>query len=243
MVPSLGPLLDPDEYFDRNTPGLSLARAGTVALLITVLVTASFGAFGYALAERADAAGATVTVDNEHRPPDWVCKDQEAHDSPTEGCDEPKTREVPASTLIWDAVTDQLPVVFFGALVSWLLNGAAVHLLTAVTDGEGSFADSLAVAGWAEAGKLPMVIATTAVLLSLVGTFDFTAGEAALEQQVTTFKSGLNHPAIYLGTVLATGWQGYIYYHGMRHARDISRDAALVITGVGALVYFLGAVT
>ena len=70
MVPLIDSLLRPNEYFDRNTPGLSLARAGTVALLIAVVSTASLGAFGYALAERADATGATVTVDNEHRPPD-----------------------------------------------------------------------------------------------------------------------------------------------------------------------------
>lgn len=149
---------------------------------------------------------------------------------------------MPASTLIWEAFTDQLPVVFFGALVSWLLNGAAVHLLTALADGEGSFADSLAVAGWAEAGKLPMLIATTVVLLSLVGTSDFTTGEAALEQQIAAFRSGLTHPAIYLSAVVATIWQGYVYYYGMQHARAISQDAALAITAVGGLFYFFGAV-
>lgn len=106
----------------------------------------------------------------------------------------------------------------------------------------GSFADALAVAGGG-GRNAPRVVATTAVLLSLVGTFDFTAGGAALERQVAAARSGSNHPVIYLGAALATAWQGYIYYYGMRHARSVSREAALVITAAGGLVYFVGAVT
>ncbi|WP_254537223.1 Yip1 family protein [Halomarina litorea] len=233
----LGPLLRPDRYFERHAPGLSLARAGAVALLVALAVTASIGVLGYALAEQ--AAETTVTVDNENRPPDWVCDDRsDDPESPRyDGCDEPATREVAASSLVWNAVSGQLPVAFGGSLAGWLVGAVGMHGLTALAGGEGSFGDSLAVAGWAQAATLPQLVVVTGVFLTFAGGFDPTASEAALRSQVATFRSDLRSPVVVLGATVTTVWQGYVYYHGMRHARNVTRDAALLIALVsGAAV-------
>ena len=235
----LGPLRRPDSYFERHTPGLHLGRAAAVSLLVALVATATIGVFGYALAGQAE--GATVTVDNENRPPDWVCEDEPfgPTSSLQEGCDEPKTRQVAASSLVWDAVAGQLPAVFFFSLAGWFFAGVAMHLLTALAGGEGSFGDSMAVAGWAQAATIPQFLLLAVAFVTFAANFDFTAGEAALRSQAAGFRSDLHHPAILLGTALTTVWQGYVYYHGMYHARNVSRDAAVGIAVVCGLLAFL----
>ncbi|MFC5970717.1 Yip1 family protein [Halomarina salina] len=239
----LGPLHRPDSYFERHAPGLNLARAAAVALLVALVATATIGLFGYALAEQ--AGDATVTVDNENRPPDWVCEDDTFGTTSLsrDGCDEPRTRQVQASSLVWDAVAGQIPFVFFASLAGWLVAGVAMHGLTALAGGEGSFTDSLAVAGWAQAATIPQFLVLAVVFLSFASSFDATAGEAALRSQVANFQSDLQNPLVLLAGALTTVWQGWVYYHGMYHARNVSRDAALGIAVVCGLLAFVGTLT
>ncbi|MFC6836587.1 Yip1 family protein [Halomarina ordinaria] len=238
----LGPLRRPDRYFERHAPGLRLGRAVAVALLVALVATATLGVFGYALAEQAGEA--TVTVDNENRPPDWVCERHgDDPDSPLgTDCDEPSEREVRASSLVWNAVVDRLPVVFFTSLTGWVLGGVGMHVLTALAGGEGSFGDSLAVAGWAQATTLPQFVLLGAVFVTFAGSVDVTAGEAALESQVAGFRSDLRHPVVLLGAALTTAWQGWVYYHGMSHARNVDRDAAALIAVCCGVLAFVGSV-
>ncbi|MWG35509.1 Yip1 family protein [Halomarina oriensis] len=238
----LGPLRRPDSYFQRHTPGLRLRRAMTVALLVALVATATIGVFGYTLAER--AGDTTVTVDNENRPDEWVCEQHgDDPDSPfADGCDQPAEREVRASSLVWDAVEGQLPLVFFASLSGWFFGGVGMHLLTALAGGEGSFGDSLAVAGWAQAATLPQFVVLGVVFFTFASGFDFGGGEAALRSQVATLRSDLQHPLVVLGAVVTTVWQAAVYYHGMRHARNVSSDAALGIAVVVGLLSLAGTV-
>lgn len=238
----LGPLRRPDSYFERHTPGLRLGRAFAVALVVALVATATIGVFGYTLAER--AGDRTVMVDNENRPSEWVCEQHgDDPDSPlADGCDQPAEREVQASSLVWEAFTAQLPVVFFASLAGWFLGGVGMHLLTALVGGEGSFGDSLAVAGWAQAATLPQFVVLGVVFFTFASGFDFGAGEAALRSQVATFRSDLQNPIVLLGAALTTVWQGYVYYHGMRHARNVGSDAALGIAAVVGLLSLVGTV-
>ena len=43
--------------------------------------------------------------------------------------------------------------------------------------------------------------------------------------------------------LLAVGWTAYVHFHGVRHARDLSRDGAAATAGVVAVVAFLLALT
>ncbi|USZ69178.1 YIP1 family protein [Halorussus salilacus] len=233
----LDALLRPDEFFGERAPGLSLASAALVVLAVAVVTTAALGAFGWVLSERLTA---TTEVPNENRPPDWVCDDEpetEAEERMHEDCDQPEHRTVAVGDLLWDAFVDHLPTVFVGVLVGWPLVAVGLHVASAVFGGEGSFADTLAVAAW---GMLPtafQVLAGLALLLVSLNGIDLSASDPELlASRIESLSRRAQGESALLSLAVAC-WQGYVWTFGLKHARKLPTGAAAF---AGGGVAFLG---
>ncbi|KTG10636.1 hypothetical protein AUR64_08195 [Haloprofundus marisrubri] len=226
------PLLHPDEYFRERAPGLSFGRALTIALVVSLLTTAAIGAVGWQFSQAIDT---TVTVENENRPPEWVCE-QNGDDWP--GCGQSETRQLNLGDELWDRFVGLLPVVFLSTLVGWVVVGGLLHVLSRGGD-SGTFGDTLAVTAW---GGVPMLVESAVGLLAamrVIRETTFSQNPEALLQQVQGLQSFLDLPlAIGVGLLVA-GWQLFVWRAGLEHARGLDSDVARGVAGLVALVVFL----
>ncbi|WP_224332596.1 Yip1 family protein [Haloprofundus halobius] len=226
------PLLHPDEYFRERAPGLGFGRALATALLVALLTTAAVGFVGWQFSEALDT---TITVENENRPPDWVCEDN-GDDWP--GCDEPETRELNLGDELWDRFAGLLPMVFLLSLLGWLVVGAFLHLLSRGGD-RGTFADTLAVAAW---GGVPMLVESAVGLVAasrVIRETSFSETPEALLQQLQGLQSFLDWPVAFAVGLVVAGWQLFVWRAGLEHARGLDSDVALRVAGLVAFVVFL----
>lgn len=236
MVPL--PPLRPSEYFAERAPGLSLGRAVVVVLLVTVVVTAAIAVLGNALAASTEG---TVTETTMEPWPESQCESFEemntSHTPEPCGIDEPQTRERPVSDIVRGAMGEVLPVVFVAVPIAWLLTAVGLHVASAVAGGRGSFTDTLAVAAW---GMVPTgasaLAATTVLYWNLRHTTIRATSPEAFERQAEAFVAAQPDPLLTAINVLAVAWAAYVHFHGVRHARDLSRDGAAATAGVVAVV-------
>ncbi|QCJ47471.1 Yip1 family protein [Haloprofundus sp. MHR1] len=226
------PLLHPDEYFRERAPGLDFGYALVLAVVVALLTTAAVGFVGWQFSEALDT---TITVENENRPPDWVCEDN-GDDWP--GCDEPETRELNLGDELWDRFVGLLPVVFFSSLLGWLVVGVFLHLLSR-GGGRGTFGDTLAVAAW---GGVPMFVESAVGLVAasrVVRGTSFSQNPEVLLQQLQELQSFLDWPLTFAVGLVVAGWQLFVWRAGLEHARGLDSDAALGVAGLVAFVVFL----
>lgn len=251
---ALHPLFRPGEFFEERAP-LGLAPALGIVLLVAVATTAGTGLLGLFFADQIEG---TITVDNENRPPDWVCDDSAGDstgdsaggttDSGTaesgesmlrDGCDEPKTREVSASKLVMQAFGEKLPFVFIGQFVVWLVFAVVLHLLSGAFGGSNDFAQTLAVTGW---GLLPSVLRTVVVVILgyfFVQGLSLSSDPEMLVRQVQSLRdASRSWPMVLVGLGEAV-WQGYVWAYGLKHAREMNLGDAGMVAGILATVLFL----
>ena len=262
MVPT--PLLRPDEFFAERAPGLSLARAGAVVLLVAVVTTAVVGAFGWTLSQRLTA---TTQIENDARPPDWVCESRAGADGETEttagtagatptgsatettgfgvdgmmqeACDQPKQRTVVVGDLFWDAFSGRLPLVFVGVLFGWPLLAVGLHVASAVVGGRGSFLDTLAVAGWGMLPGVAQAVVGFALLYAALGSIDLAGSNPeVLATQIQSLSRRARGDTALL-SLAGSCWQGYVWAFGLKRARDLSTGEAALAGGGVAFVGFV----
>ena len=263
MVPT--PLLRPDEYFAERAPGLSLARAGAVVLLVAIVSTAVVGAFGWTLSQQLTA---TTQIENDARPPDWVCDDHGATGGETEttaetageattetgtetttgfgvdgmmreACDQPKQRTVVVGDLLWDAFSERLPLVFVGVLLGWPLYAVGLHVASAMVGGRGSFLDTLAVAGWGMLPGVAQAVVGLGLLYTALGSVDLAASNPEVLASQIRSLSRRSQGDTALLSLAGACWQGYVWTFGLKRARDLSTGAAAFAGGGVAFVAFL----
>lgn len=230
-------LLFPDDFFAERKP--QLARAFAVVFVVAIVTTAVVGAFGWVLSERITA---TTEVDNDARPPDWVCNsetDSEAADMMQEECDEPKTKTVEVGDLVWDAFNDNLPFVFLATFFVWGLYAVGLHIVSGMAGGEGSFLDTLAVTGWGMAPSAIQVLVGVGLLYISLGGIDLSGSNPELlVEQVRSLTERAQGQTMVL-SLLAAAWQGYVWTFGVKHARNLPTGAAASSGGTVALFVFL----
>lgn len=208
-----------------------------MVVLAALVSTAAFGAMGWLFASNIDA---TYTETVAEPWDDDTCQQfaqmtNESNLSSTpENCalDEPKTRTVQVSDVVWNGFLGRLPLVFLGTLFGWLVVAAGLHGLSALAGGEGSFGETLAVTGW---GMLPSVAGTLLGVVAFwlaVGRVEFASDPQLLADQVQRLAAGGLGPLHVVGTLLSVGWQAYIWPGGLEEARDLDRPAALFVVGV-----------
>lgn len=229
MLPSpLAALLTPRRFFAESEYGDSLAAATLVVSVVAVLLTLSAAAIGQLFV---DAIDATVTVDNPDRPPEPFCQEPvlETHEA---DCEKPETIERDAGAILWDVWVDFLPWVFFGIYLVWLVVGTLLHVGAKLTDGEGSWSDSLAVFGWAMPAELLQAAAAIAFFAWLTAGERITATtEGELQREVETLVASI--PDINPLVIVVAVWQIAIVAYGFREAHDIPVETAVVIAAVG----------
>lgn len=232
------PFLHPDEYFASRRPDHDLARAALVVCIVAVATTAAVGAVGWAFTQQLDVM---IPVDNPAHTPDWACENYEEMEvSSPAGCadDVPETTQVNLGDRVWEEFRGYLPFVFVGVFAAWLGAAVLAHLVTAVAGGEGSFAGTLAVSGWAAGPNLLQVVLGGAVAVDRIRALSLSSDPDVAVQQlqsVATFGDGLPTIAILL---LVTVWKAFVWAAGLRRARNVTPDAARAIAAVAAAVAF-----
>lgn len=228
-------LVRPQAFFEERPPSRSLGAAAGVVVATALLTTAGVGAIGRMVTARIDATR-TETV---HEPlPDYHCEmlEESGTNNTPRGCtiDEPVTREVDVGAEVWEEFVGYLPFVFVVAIVAWLLVAVGLHVASALAGGDGSFAATLAVAGWATVPELIQIP------VGLAGAYVRLEGESFTSpEQLEQLVGSSADPTGVLLTAAVLIWQAYIWTHGLRRARDLSVDEAAFAAGVVAVVSFL----
>lgn len=239
LLPTL--LLRPGEFFEDRPPEQSLGGAAAVAVLVAFLTTVAVGLMGWFFASSIDA---TITRTIVEPWPESACAGFESMEgsSVPEQCtiDEPKTEEVDLGGLVWEAFLDRLPLVFLTPLLGWVLTGAALHVTSALFEGEGSFLGTLSVAGWSMVPQVVQLLGGGLLFYLTVGGTDFSSDPEVLRGQLEGLVNlGFGVPGAVLAIAVVV-WQAYIWAHGLREARDLDPiDAIWVAAIVGFVVLLL----
>lgn len=240
---ALLPLFRPDEFFRERAP-LRLAPAFGIVLLVAVATTAGTGLLGMFFADQIEG---TITVDNENRPPDWVCDDStggttdgdSAESMLRDGCDEPKTREVSASKLVMDAFVERLPLVFVSPFIGWVVIAGVLHLLSSALGGSNGFRQTLAVTGWGMVPSLFRLVVVVILGYFFVQGVSLSSDPEVLARQVQSLKDTSRSLPMLLIGLAEVVWQGYVWAYGLKRARDMNLGDAGMAAGVLAVGMFL----
>ncbi|WP_188975543.1 YIP1 family protein [Halocalculus aciditolerans] len=227
-------LVRPDAFFERDG-AWSLGRAFGVVLAVSAVTTAAVAAMGWLFTSNIDA---TVTVTTMEPWSDATCESFAEMNSTPEPCtiDEPQTKQVSVGAKVWSAFVGRLPFVFVASLLGWVLVAAALHAATWLLGGEGSFAGTLTVAGWA---VVPTIVQAAFALVGftlLVRGTAFSNDPEVLVQQLRTLSSSTGNAWAAVGGLVAGVWQAYIWTHGLAHARSLRVSDAAVAAGIVAVV-------
>jgi hypothetical protein len=232
-------LLRPGRFFEERAPRPSLASAFAVVFLVALVSTAIFGFVGWSMSQRMTG---TTQIDNPNRPDETFCSGEFFADGAgnlSEACDRPEQKTVVIGDLIWKGFQKKIPFVFLGVLAAWPLTAIGLHIASAVAGGEGSFSNTLSVAGW---GMLPSLVQ----MLVGIGLFSLALRGAdlsgsnpqvvldQLQSLVATARGGS-----LLVSALGTAWQWVVWTYGLKHARRLSTEAAAAAAGAIALLSFL----
>lgn len=227
-------LLHPTDFFERRRPADTLPYAiALVAVLAVATVVATF-VVGAMLAGAIDA---TVTMDNPERPPDWMCDADDPDSTPAAGCDEPKTVERDAGTLVYDAVTGYAPMLLFAPFVMWILGAIVLNVAGRFAGGSPTWIGSLALSGWAalpELGRLVVGVAALRYALWDTTITNVQQAPAALEAAMAPVD-----PIVTAATILTVAWQWHLLSGGLAVDADVSRGSARVVVGVALGIWLL----
>ena len=227
-------LLEPTELFERRRPAKTLPYAiALVAVLALATVVATF-VVGSMLAGAVDA---TVTMDNPERPPDWMCDADDPDSTPAAGCEEPKTVERDAGSLVYDATTDYVPLVLFAPFVLWVVAALVLNAAGRVAGGSPTWSGSFALSGWAALPELGRLVVGLAAIRYALWNTTITS----VEQAPAAFEAAMAPvgPILAVTTVLAVAWQWHLLSGGLSVDADVSRGSARVAVGVPLAVWLL----
>ncbi|WP_423743287.1 Yip1 family protein (plasmid) [Haladaptatus sp. SPP-AMP-3] len=231
-------LVRPDRFFENRAPRPSLASAFGVVLVVALVTTAVFGFVGWSMSQRMTG---TTKIDNPNRPDEVFCDGFAAGGAAnlSTGCDRPEQKTVVIGNLVWEGFQKKIPFVFITVLLAWPLIAVGLHVASAVAGGEGSFSNTLAVAGW---GMLPslvqMLVGIGLFFLALRGA-DLSGSDPQvvldqLQSLVATARGG----TLFV-SALGTAWQWVVWTYGLKHARRLSTAAAAAAAGAIAFLSFL----
>jgi hypothetical protein len=127
-----------------------------------------------------------------------------------------------------------------GPFIAWLLYAIAFQVISYFLGGEGEFRETFVLSGW---GFLPRILssllsvgATVVVFLSTSPDISPGAGPQATQAFSQQLQSDpMVQIASGIGIVL-TLWSGYIWVFAVKHARDLSRNRAVVTVAIPLLV-------
>ncbi|WP_256391993.1 Yip1 family protein [Natronoarchaeum rubrum] len=228
-------LLSPRAFFEERPPARTLPIAAGLVVLLAACLTAGILALEVLIEGAIDA---TVTMDNPDRPPEPFCDGQFGESgSFDDGCDEPRTIERDAGTLVAEAMRRFLWIGMVGPFVMWFLGGVVLFGVGRLAGGDPSLGGTFALAGWAtvpEIARLAVGIGGLWLVLSNTTITNVDQGSAALEAALAPVS-----PWLTLASLLAIGWQWQILTAGLAEDADLSRAASGVAVGVPLAIFGL----
>ncbi|WP_276253744.1 Yip1 family protein [Halomontanus rarus] len=222
-------VLSPRQFF-RRSPATSAAAGFVVVLALAIALTASVWYLGVLLAESTDA---TVTMDNQERPPDWVCE-QHADDPDSvfgSRCDQPETIERDVGSLLREAASEYAGMTFVGTLLVWPIAGAVLFVAARSVGGTGSFLATLAVTGWSALPEFLRLGAGLAGLQYALGRTEFAEPLESFPTQIEAAFASLQLPLL-AASLLVLGLQWSVLTAGLEEVHDLPRGVAAVAAGV-----------
>ncbi|MGA9400321.1 Yip1 family protein [Haladaptatus sp.] len=230
-------LFHPDTLFEERTPRPSLGSAFAVVLVVALFSTAIFGVIGWSLSQRMTG---TTQIDNPDRPADVFCNDEFYQDNPvSDGCAQPKTKTVVVGDLLWKEFQKKVPLVFVGILVGWPLTAVGLHITSALFDGEGSFSNTLAVAGWGMLPSLVQALVGLGLFYIALRHADLSGSNVELlTDQLQSLISKARGGTL-LVSALGALWQGVVWTYGLKHARRLQTGEAAAAAGIIAVLLFV----
>jgi hypothetical protein len=234
-------LFAPESFFEEHAPEQTIGTAIIVVLAVTLITTIGFALIGWLFAANIDA---TVTVTTMEPWSNSTCASFRSINQNTnmstipEPCtiDKPRTKQVDIGDKVWDAFVGRLPVFFVASVIGWILIAAGLHIVSALTGGEGAFTATLSVAGWAMVLQVLQTVFGVASIYLMIESTDFATNPELLQQQMEQLRHSSGG---ILGTLVVTIWQGYIWTHGLRYARNLQYSSAALTAGVIALIALL----
>ena len=120
----------------------------------------------------------------------------------------------------------------------FLFYAGSFYGLTAVFDGEGSFADTLAVVGW---GFAPKILAEAVGVVAAVytGIVWMMSERPAQGEMVDPIIGPVGTFFLGLVTIGALFWSAYIWYFGIKKVRNVDATGAAVSVGLPVFVAFV----
>ncbi|WP_348612891.1 YIP1 family protein [Halobaculum rarum] len=221
------PLLRPDSYFERHDDSPPFAHAAAAVALVTIVTAGGLAVF---LGEFAAALDVPITVDNPAYPGEMFCEDSMFDDTPA-GCSEPKEVERSLGALVAEELSWLPPAAVVLVPVFWLVQGGVLHAASALADGEGAFADTLAVAGWGMVPSLARLLGVGALIVYRLRTTTVPGTPDGAIDALRAAIGGVEAVGLLAALVVAI-WAGVIRTYGLADARDHSIGTAATIVGV-----------
>lgn len=221
------PLLRPDSYFERHDGSPPFAHAAAAVALVTIATAGGLAVF---LGEFAAALDVPITVDNPAYPGETFCEDSMFDDTPS-GCGEPKEVERSLGALVAEELSWLPPATVVLVPVFWLVQGGVLHAASALADGEGAFADTLAVAGWGMVPSLARLLGVGALIVYRLRTAAVPGTPDGAIDALRAAIGGVEAIGLLAALVVAI-WAGVIRTYGLADARDHSLGTAATIVGV-----------
>ncbi|QLG60450.1 Yip1 family protein [Halorarum salinum] len=232
------PLLRPQSYFESHDGSPPLGHA---ALAVAVVAVVTAGGIGLFLAEFAGALDATVEMENPEHSPEWACENFEGSGMSTpSGCDPsvPETVERDLGSLVYEELSWLPWAALFIVPIFWAVQALVLHAGAAVIGGEGTFADTLAVAGWGMVPSLARVLALGALLIYRLRTTPLPGDPEGAVAALEAAFSGLGAASMVAVLVVAV-WAGAVRVYGLAETHDVPVGEALVVVAVTTLVGFV----
>jgi len=139
---------------------------------------------------------------------------------------------------LWGALVGQLVGLVFLTALGWLILTAIIHVVArAALSHDGRFGATLTITAW---GFVPTVVPTVvgfAALLFTLSNVTVSTPAAFLADFEQAFADTL--PIRIAVGFLATGWQAYIYTHGLAVEFDASTESAGLLAVVVAYSFWL----
>lgn len=225
------PLLRPDRYFAGHDDSPPLSHAALAVLAVAVATAVGAAVIIDQLAATLDVL---ITVDNPAYPGEAICENSAFEDTPS-GCDQSPTVQRELGALVAQEFSWFPPVSFVLVPVWWLFQAGVLHAASAVVGGEGSFGETLVVAGWGMVPSILRILGVTAFIVISVQSLTVPANPDGAVDALRAALSGLQPMALGLATVIAV-WAGAIRTYGLADARSLHLRTAAGV--VGALTVF-----
>lgn len=230
----------PHRYFEENPPSESIGQAAVIVLLVAVISSVAFLGLGWFLSQQIDA---TTTVTTMEPWSDARCEPfREMNNSSNvsslpEPCtiDEPRTKEVHLGDKAYSVFAERIPLVFFGVLLGWPLTAVGLHVLSALSQSEGSFTNTLTVAGVGMAPSALQTLAVTGTMAWQVQSMTFGSDPATVANRLREIAGSATHPVVIIAILVVAVWQAWIWAAGLERARNMDPGSAKLVAGAVAL--------